>query len=278
MEMDKIMQHWKSWAEEYKTDLRATTKTRTIKELEISALYRAFKRTRFFDSGPCRVLEVGCGNGYNCFRLSELLPSFSFTGVDIIPEMVEHALAIKGSRPECKSLAFFQSDVLALDSCPHLEDRYDILFTDRCLINLNTHELQERAIDQIFAKTVPGGYIVIIENEARTHARQNVLREAVGLSARVPDQYNLFLDEERFLSYTCRNLKLIDAQCFASLHDIVLYVLVPMLNDGAVDYDSPFIRATTELLLSLPEEYTDSFGEFGQNRLYFFQKEPVSEI
>ena len=278
MEMDKIKQHWRSWAEEYKTDLRATTKTRTIKELEISALYRAFKRTRFCDSDTCRVLEVGCGNGYNCFRLSELLPSFSFTGVDFIPEMVEHALDIKGSRPEYDSLAFFQGDVLALDSCSHLKDQYDILFTDRCLINLNTHELQERALDQLFAKTVPGGYIVLIENAARSHARQNVLREAAGLRARVPDQYNLFLDEARFLSYACRKLKLLDVQSFASLHDIVLYVLVPMLNDGIVDYDSPVVKAVTELLLSLPEEYANSFGEFGQNRLYFFRKEPGSEI
>ena len=38
MELQQIENHWKNWANTFKTDLRATTKSSTAKELEINAL------------------------------------------------------------------------------------------------------------------------------------------------------------------------------------------------------------------------------------------------
>lgn len=273
MDLSEIEQHWKNWAREFKTDIRATTKTRTIKELEISALYQAFKKTPFFLQTNGHILEVGCGNGHNCFRLFDLIPNFAFTGVDFIPEMISSANEIKNSNPKYGTMNFFIGNVLALDDCIGLEDQYQIVFTDRCLINLNTHELQLNALDQLYRKTAEGGYIVLIENVNETYSKQNHLRESVGLKQRTPDKFNLFINESRFLSHAEKRLTLVAVEDFASLHDLVLYVLGPMLNDGNVDYDSPMVLATMKLLLSIPEEFRNMFGDFGQNRLYLFKKE-----
>jgi len=54
-------------------------------------------------------------------------------------------------------------------------------------------------------------------------------------------------------------------------------VLVPMITDGNVDYEHPIVAAVTKLLLSNPEEFGNSFGDFGQNRLYVFKKELRNE-
>jgi SAM-dependent methyltransferase len=277
MDLNEIEQHWKNWAEQFKTDLRATTKTRTIKELEISALYRAFKKTPFFSRNDCHILEVGCGNGHNCFKLFDLFPNFTFTGVDLIPEMISSANEIKNSNLQYEKMNFFVGNVLALNDCIGLEDQYQIVFTDRCLINLNTHELQINALDQLYRKTEEGGYIVLIENVYETYCKQNHLRKSVGLKKRMPDKFNLFINESRFLSHAEKKLSLVDVEDFASLHDIVLYVLVPMLNNGDIDYNSPMVLATTKLLLSIPEGFCNMFGNFGQNRLYLFKKEFDSE-
>jgi len=83
MELNEIENHWKNWAREFKSDIRATTKTRTIKELEVNALFKAIASTPLIAQKGCEVLEVGCGNGHNCFMLSDHLPGFSFTGVDL---------------------------------------------------------------------------------------------------------------------------------------------------------------------------------------------------
>jgi SAM-dependent methyltransferase len=277
MNLDEIENHWKGWAEEFKLDLRATTKTRTIKELEISALYRAFRKTPFFLEKGCEVLEVGCGNGHNCFSLSSLISNFNFTGVDFIPEMVTSANEIKNSSPSFNGMKFFEGNILKLDINTNLENKYHIIFTNRCLINLNTHELQAKALDQLYDKTADGGYIVIVENIEQSYSKQNQLRVSVGLKKRTPDRFNLFINEAEFISYAKQKLNLLHVESFASLHDIVLYVLVPMITDGNVDYEHPIVAAVTKLLLSNPEEFGDSFGDFGQNRLYVFKKELRNE-
>ncbi len=276
MEMDKIMQHWKSWAKEHKTDLKATTKTSSIKKLEILALSRAFRKMSFVHSSPT-VLEVGCGNGHNCFQLFDFFPNFSFTGVDFVSEMVQYARTYQASTQQYAEISFYKADVLSLTQSFELKKEYDVVFTDRCLINLNSYDLQEHALGELIKKTSYGGYVVLIENIAKTYSQQNLLREAVGLKPRIPDQYNLFLDESRFLPFAQKSLKLLDVQTFASLHDIILYVIVPMINDGFVDYNSPMVEAVTKLLLSTPEDVSRSFGHFGQNRLYLFQKEFYDE-
>lgn len=273
MELNEIAEHWSNCANEFKHDVRATTKTRTIKDLEVAALCRAFQNTAFFArQAGCRVLEVGCGNAHNCFMLSGLLPHFTFTGVDFIPEMIVSANEIKASDSRFAALTFVVGNVLSLDDCVGLEAEYDIVFTDRCLINLNSHELQRNALDQLCRKTAPGGNVILIENVQQTYGKQNRLRQSVGLAARTPDAYNLFIDEASFLSHAEAVLDLVEVDDFASLHDLLLYVLVPMLNNGDTDYDSPLVKAATQLLLSAPESFRRQFGDFGQNRLYVFKK------
>ncbi len=272
MNLNEIKQHWNNWAKEFELDIRATTKTRTIKELEISALYRAFKKTSFFTQNECKVLEVGCGNGHNCFFLSDLLPKFNFTGVDFIPKMISSAKKIKKTNHKYSNMKFFEGNIIELDKNTNLEDKYHIVFTNRCLINLNTHNLQLEALEQLYNKTAEGGYIILLENIEQPYSRQNQLRTSVGLEKRTPDKFNLFINEPKFIAHAEQKLNLIHTENFASLHDIVLYVLVPMINNGKVDYEHPIVSATTKLLLSNPEQLSNLFGDFGQNRLYLFKK------
>ncbi|MDF1642008.1 methyltransferase domain-containing protein [Thalassolituus oleivorans] len=273
MDLDQIEAHWTKWAKEFQQDIRATTKTRTIKYLEVDALYRAIKKTEFFSRGDAKVLEVGCGNGHNCFMLAKVLPRFSFTGVDFILDMVNSALEIRNSSTDYSGMNFFQGNVLKLDECENIADQYDIVFTDRCLINLNTHELQRSALDQLYEKVAPGGYLILIENVQSTYERQNIVRKSSGLEPRTPDSFNLFIDEESFLRHAKTLFSLLAVEDFAALHDLVLYVLQPMMNGGKINYEDPMIQSVTDLLLAMPDNMRSDFGSFGQNRLYFFKKD-----
>ena len=272
MDLAAIKQHWENWAKEYQSDLRATTKTPTIKELEIQALYRAFKKTPFFQQSGVEVLEVGCGNGHNCFRLAEAIPNFNFTGIDFVAGMISPAQKIKESHEKYQKMNFYLGNILELEKNSNLQEHYSIVFTDRCLINLNTPQLQEKALDQMYLKTMWNGYIVLIENVSETYSNQNKLRESVGLKRRTPEAFNLFLRESTFIQYAKQRLHLVYCEDFASLHDLILYVLVPMVNQGKVDYDHPLVVAATTLLLRNAEDLGNAFGSFGQNRLYIFHK------
>jgi ubiquinone/menaquinone biosynthesis C-methylase UbiE len=84
LSFDQVKAHWERWAAEYGTSLRATTKTPTIKLLEIFAL------TQHIPPGS-RVLDVGCGNGYNALSFVETVAGIMVTGVDYSPDMIANA-------------------------------------------------------------------------------------------------------------------------------------------------------------------------------------------
>lgn len=270
MELEQIKNHWQDWASQYKTDLRATTKSSTAKQLEIHALTQTLSQFHQLDDA-FSILEVGCGNGYNCFALKNTFKNASITGVDFIEEMVEHAKVLNTELNT--TIPFYQGNVLELEQHSALNQDYDVVYTVRCIINLNSDELQMQGLSQLANKVKSGGYLMLIENQTHTHAKQNTLREKAGLSVRQPASFNHFMDETKLLEHlTELKFDHIQSVNFSSLHDVVLYTLVPMINGGEIDYQHPLVAAATELLCKSDPAILNSFGEFGQNKLFIFQK------
>ena len=270
MELKEIKEHWENWAQEYKTDLRATTKASTAKQVEVHALMLAIQ-SHCQDREHVSILEVGCGNGYNCFHLQENIPNVSLTGVDYVNEMVYHAKDLNETYGT--DIAFYPGDVLDLTGNEHLKTSYDVVFTNRCLINLNSDELQHQAIEQLVEKLADDGYLILIENQWSTYNKQNQLRESVDLKSRKPATFNHFMDETLLLrKMDSLGLTLIEDYNFSSLHDVMLYVLLPMINGGKVDYEHPLVQAAADLTCQNGTELLNGFGDFGQNKLFIFKK------
>ncbi|OZG73777.1 hypothetical protein BTA51_08175 [Hahella sp. CCB-MM4] len=275
MDRKAIQSHWQNWAETYRDSLRATTKTSSIKALEIDALRRAILGSPLHNNENLKVLEVGCGNGYNCLSLLQSFPGADITGVDFVPEMVDHARENLSQQDKSlgNQLRFLVGDVLQLDEHPELAASYDVVFTDRCLINLPTQEMQEQGLIQLCRKVNQDGILLLIENQTQTHGNQNRLREALGMDARKAAEFNLFMDQAKLIkTVESQGFKLQDIDHFASLHDILLYVLVPFMNGGQVDYDAPIVHAATELLLKAQQDTPHGFGDYGQNPLFIFSR------
>lgn len=272
MDLEKIKKHWDGLSEVYAKDLKSTTKTATIKKLEIAAIAQAMKTLE--DSNKIStVLEVGCGNGHNLIGLTERFPSIKFTGVDYSEGMIENAKHLKADY-KLNNIEYYTGNILKLEENQNLEKKYDLVFTNRCIINLNTLELQFEGLLNLSNKVDKNGYILLVENSTKTHGNQNHARHLLGLEKRIVDSYNLFIDEEKFIDYAQGelNLQLIDTVDFGSLHDLMLYVLIPKINGGKTDYAHPLMDAVTELLLNIDQSKMGSFSDFGQNRLYLFKK------
>lgn len=270
MDLAQIKDHWTDWARHYGQDLKATTKTSTIKALELAALERAIKKV-LPEGKAGRVLEAGCGNGMNVLALAQAFPALSFDGMDYIPDMIGNARALLAERGNPDRIRFFTGDVTKLGDTPEVRPHYDIVFTDRMLINLNTPDLQKEGIRALASRVGPGGALIMLENSTRTHGLQNDCREALGLPRRKAADFNLFYDEDDVLPFTESLGFTIETEDFGSLHDILLYALVPAINGGTVDYDHPVIEAATRLCLQKPELST-GFGQCGQNRVYLCRR------
>ena len=265
MNYDQVKQHWDTWAKQFGSSLRATTKSMTIKQLEIFAI------TQHLKPGS-KILDVGCGNGYNAIAFMENIKDIHVVACDYSPEMIENAvLNAKQLKPQQRDrLRFEVADVLALP----FKSEFDVVTTDRCIINLTEVALQKDAIDECAAALRPGGLFLMLENSQQNYLRQNDAREAVGLARRQWPSFNLFLDEDVLLPHCAASgLDLQHVDDFSSLHDLMLYVLLTSQDPQKEHYDEPLVMRAAELTMNLAVRgQKNAFGAFGQNRLYVFKK------
>lgn len=271
--MDTIEQHWKNMSSTSGTNLSATTKCPSIKKLELNELYIIINSILKNDESLQTILEVGCGNGYNLIALKKMFPMMSFSGVDYIQEMINNAKKLAMMETDA-DIDFYVGNILELEQNKDIMETYDIVFTDRCLINLPTEKYQVLGFKQLANKTRRNGYLILIENFMETYNEQNLYRSLLNLDKRVPDDYNRFMDERLIMGCAndCR-LNVCDIRDFGSLHDLLLYVLLPKLNGGEIDYNHPLINIVTDFSISASKLNKNKFGALGQNRLYVFQKE-----
>ena len=272
MKLSEIKARWQDW-EKAGTGIAATTKTPTIKALEIDALSRAVLRFGLPPATKHLGLEIACGNGINCVSLLQRHPNLLIDGFDNVDEMVSSAKAVAAAAGVDDRTRFFLGDMRQIADMPELSAGYHLIFTDRAIINLNQWELQRDALTNIAKRLLPGGLLLVIENFSSVYERQNEARTWLGMPRRKVAELNLFLNDDLFLSHMQKlGLPLLDIEDFGSLHDIVLYLLIPAINGGVVDYAHPLVEKATELSLAASDKGYDGFGKFGQNRLYAFRK------
>lgn len=272
--MDNL-KHWNNWAEKYGSQLRATTKTNTIKRIEIFEISKAIIKILEISKKEeeyLSILEVGCGNGYNSIAIKEMFRKSIVHGVDFSPEMIVNAkkLLSENTLINSDSIGFYVGDAKALNNQKLLLDKYDIIITDRCLINLLGKGDLEKGLDSIFSKLKKGGAGIFIENFLSSRKKQDDLREVIDLQKRKIPEFNKFLCEESFLDLIKSYAELIEFRCISSLHDLVLYLLTPALSKGEVDYQSPIVEKVTDLIINADKKLNfnmDISPDIGQNSI-----------
>lgn len=272
---DEIFEHWRNSALTHGAALKATTKTWTAKALELDALQRRLHSLSGAGAQSFAVLEVGCGNGINCLELARSFPEWTFDGVDYVPEMVAAAEESRARSASPSSLRFLVGDAVEVDRVDGLRAEYDVVFTDRCLINLATTALQMQAIDAISKKIRPGGHLVMIENSLPTYTDQNRYRVDLGLPARTPAVFNHFFEEAEMLphlgeSHLTLSTSRTSSACMTSCSTFWFH---PSTVERSIT-NIPWWRRPPSSASPRPQSARVPFGRAGQNRLYCCQKSP----
>jgi len=171
--------------------LTANKRDRILKELEIRAIGQYVK-------DGMRVLDAGCGDGET---LAHLFKSHAchLTGIDGSVLMIDRAREEFGV-VACGLVKFDRVDLR--DASAWAGDRrWDLIYTERCLINLPTWEVQAQAIRDCCALLKPGGQFVMCEHSQDGLDETNEWRAKLNLPAIVPPSHNRYLRDAEVYGY-----------------------------------------------------------------------------
>ncbi len=233
----------------------AGTRDVIAKQLEIEAI------TTYIRDGM-RILEVGCGNGITAIELARRY-NVELLGIDFAEEMVAAATAMLTGQRITGSVQFQVGDVQDLSD---FAERFDLIYTERVLINLPDWPTQQHAIFSITDLLVYGGLYVMCENSQDGLDQINALRERVGLRSITPPWHNRYLRDAEIEQATFPGIKLESINYYSSTYYFLSRIVNAWLAAQAgkePDYEAPI----NQLALRLP-----SVGNLGQGRIWLWRK------
>ena len=192
---EKVYGHYVQQAELFGYSWESTMHDRIIRETEINSLIKVI--TYLLSSPPkgkksLRILEVGCGNGYVSARLSCEFPNLVIDAFDINTELILAANHRK--LPNC---TFKVGDITDSVIDKELSNDYDLIFTVRCLINIEDPSDQLKSIEKMSSKLAVNGVLALLEGFINGQDKYNVMRNLLNFNTIPPAWHNWYLDKDK---------------------------------------------------------------------------------
>lgn len=187
-----IKNFWDKQAQENGPGQKATNEDTWYRSLEIREIIKELRKERSFID----VLDVGCGNGFSTNEFANAFPLMHFDGIDFSEEMIKQARQRKAF-----GVQYYTADVTDMRdfSLRQYPSQYDIIISERCLINLVGDGKQEQAVLQLKSLVTSNGRIIIVENTLDGLIRLNRIRAKLGLPWIRTRWHNRYLDHDTFL-------------------------------------------------------------------------------
>ena len=266
-----ILDHYSEQAFKWKDDPRSTMEDETTRRLEVAKIRQCVKliiASSDKDPKNINICDVGCGNGYTLKELASEIPS-SFVGMDLSEEM----LAVTGNTYGA-NVKFIQGDIARTDDLPALS--FDIVYTERCLINILDEDNQYAALKNICNMLNPGGYYVMLESFRDGLELSNKARHELGLEPISAPYHNLFFDKHRFLDSIQDYFKIIDVsnlcqngesqysgENFLSSYYFMSRVVYPLITKKEVMRNTEFVKFFS---------FLPPIGNYAPNQCFILQK------
>jgi SAM-dependent methyltransferase len=243
-----IRKHYREEAEECGDSPLSTMGEGVVRQKEVDLIISfVLAVSRRVQERQMHVLDAGCGNGYTLQKLTEVLKDCRFFGLEITPELLEIAIT--------RRLKRCQLDGGDIRCAPYDDGVFDIIITERCLINILDKQEQLDALHEIARMLKPTGYFLMIECFNDGLQNNNRARREMGLDDIAPAYHNLYFDKEELYA-GIRDLLIpadpedIDPDCgmmlfpsnFLSSHYFVARVLHPLLTKGEWIRNTEFVN------------------------------------
>jgi ubiquinone/menaquinone biosynthesis C-methylase UbiE len=258
MNHDELLFYWDNRAKVDKSP-QSTTQDVYLREIEKTVL-----TNNLLELKPKSVLDVGCGDGRTLLDVAALFPDTEFSGCDFSQNMISNAKTLRTKNK--LNVEFFVHDINL-----ELEDKYDLVYTTRCLINLENWENQKRALTNIYNALKPNGIYLMIENFEESQKNFNEFRKKLGLPEIQMRDHNNYFNREKLDSWIAPLFSTVSEMNISSSYYFVtrgIYALMCMGESTEPDYYHPIHEAASKLPF---------MGEYGPIRFIAWKKRTANE-
>jgi ubiquinone/menaquinone biosynthesis C-methylase UbiE len=258
MNHDELLLYWNQRAGIDNTP-QSTTQDVYLREIEKNVLTK-----RIAELKPRRVLDVGCGDGRLLLSLINKYPNIEFNGCDFSPKMISNAETLNTKYRN--NLQFFVHDINF-----ELNRKYDLVFSSRCLINLESWKNQKQALVNISNALNPKGSYLMIENFEEGQKNFNEFRKKLGLPEISIREHNVYFNRKKLESWMSPLFALKADTNISSTYYFVtrgIYSLMCMQESIEPNYYHPIHESASTLPF---------MGEFGPIRFIEWKKREENE-
>lgn len=263
-----VQEYWEERARRQANSPTATTNDVHMRTLEINTI---IETCRELNVGSGRAIDLGCGDGYSTLSVADKIEGLSFLGIDYSENMINSAQQRLNAIPELQHrVKFVVGDATKIGKmCAG--QKFDLIISDRMLINLGSVDIQFDTIAQIGDLLRSGGYYLAIENFFDGQELMNEARRKMGLSEIPIRWHNRFFRREEFVQCVERHFELLEFKEFASSYYFatrVIYARMCQILGEEPDYNHPIHQLAGDL---------PWIGEFSPIKLAVLRKSSVLE-
>lgn len=256
--MEDIRTYWDKRAKLAGGNPSATTNDIYLRELESITLTNEL--LKIIGEKDVQILDVGCGDGRTTLALAMRFPHAAFLGIDFSSEMILSAQSAIQEANIAAQVKFLVGDARKLDSFSE-NMKFDIILTNRCLINITDRDEQRAALDQIARCLTPNGWYIGTENFLTGQNNLNAIRKSVGLPEIPVRWHNCYFNEGEFVEYAQGIFRSVELVNFSSAYYFVtrcIYSALCMYEGVAPNYQHPIHQVAVKL---------PTFGDFSPIKL-----------
>ena len=248
MDSKKILKYWEETGKKGKT----TMPDFNFKEVEIEAISKTIEAyVKYINKNPI-VADVGCGKGESTEVFSQIVGEGNICGMDYSTEMIKQA---KNNYPK---IQFYTSDITTFN----FSKMFDIVITERCLINLPNWKEKQKALMHIYNMLKPNGIFIMMECSKQGLDKLNQLRLLFGLKEDKVVEFNEFFDEIQFANFITKYFDIISIKRFG-IYNLISKVVHPALvSPKEPEYKHRINKIAASLYGEVPEI------DVGQNIMY----------
>jgi len=261
MNLNDIKKHWEEVGKQYqnKVGISPTSRDPYLAKLEKDNILKHL-------NSKSNVLEIGCGDASHTIEYAKYVNHI--TAIDLsenLLQLAEKNISVSG----VKNIELHQLSVLDLKEF-FKNQQFDIIISQRCLINLPEWEYQKDALSQIHFLLKKGGLFLMTEGFNEELDALNKERTKFNLSPiRVVD-YNRNFENTEFNGFISKifNIEEILDYGFYLYMSRIYHPLV--VEPEMTKHQSPLNKIAA--LLASQSNYYKEFKKFSYNLLYILRK------